>query len=194
MTNQGDYDAWTGRDLYDINDVKVGEVRGVYYDDVSHKPEWLAVKTGLFGGRVNFVPIAGATVRRRAAAADDDVDAVDLQVRWDKDLIKEAPTVDDSQDHLSMQDEQTLYRHYGFDWGNRTDDHHGYGPSHAATPRFDRDYETVTTRAQVSVPVEAQVRLRRYQTQGTKTVQVPTSEEHVEVAGVEATPKGARNA
>ena len=43
------YDGWIGRDAYDADGDKVGEITDIYYDDVTGRPEWVAVKTGLFG-------------------------------------------------------------------------------------------------------------------------------------------------
>lgn len=199
-----EYNAWTGRDLYDCNGDKIGQIQAVFYDDVSGRPEWLSVKTKMFGGAGTFVPIAGATTRGEG-------DEQDLQVRFSKDQIKDAPNVEESYDHLSAADEERLYRHYGFDWQNRDETHFGYGEDYAKAQRFDRDYkrqqpvqratetvdQKVQTQAQVTVPVEANVRLRRYVTEGTKTetVTVPTTEEHVEVEGVQAQARPAgRNA
>ena len=54
------YDGWIGRDAYDANGDKVGEITDIYYDDVTGRPEWVAVKTGLFGMKRTFVPIHGS--------------------------------------------------------------------------------------------------------------------------------------
>src|SRR5215213_6054041 len=82
------YDAWIGRDAYDRNGDKVGKIVDIYYDDYTSRPEWVAVRTGLFGRKVTFVPIAGSSV-----SGDD------LQLAYDKDLIKDAPNCD-AEGHL----------------------------------------------------------------------------------------------
>lgn len=180
MTTINDYQGWVGRDLYDSNDEKIGSITDVYADNASGRPEWLAVKTGWFGNNVSFVPIAGAQVR------DTTDDSQDLRVNFDKAHVKEAPNVDDTGGSLTSHDEQMLYKHYGFAWDDRDSQHFGYGKTYAKAKRFDQSYETVNQTVQTQVPVEANVRMRRYTTQGTKTVQVPTTEEHVEVEGVDA--------
>jgi PRC-barrel domain len=200
----GSHDEWVDRDLYDIHGEKVGKVSAIYYDDASQRPEWVAVHTGLFGSNSSFVPISGAAIYR-----DEDGDDEHLQVQFSKDQIKDAPNVDDN-GTLSPEEERRLYEHYGYDWGNRNK------PLGADTDRLDKDYryrrfdreqadwssdrrhdehmETVPVKAtaQVEVPVEAQVRLRKYQTQQTKMVPVTETEEHVEVADVDAKAKGTK--
>jgi len=202
----GSYDEWIDRDLYDSAGEKVGGISDIYYDDMTGRPEWVAVKTGLMGMKSNFVPISEATIMR-----DDDGDE-HLQVRFSKDQISEAPAID-ADGELTPAQEQDLYSHYGFDWKGQGKSF-GYEPQGKAVERADRDYafrrfdrqsETwseakrsdehvdtvpVSTTAQVEVPVEAQVRLRRYQTQTTRNVPVTETSEHVEVADVDAKAKG----
>ncbi|MEJ7722514.1 MAG: PRC-barrel domain-containing protein [Ilumatobacteraceae bacterium] len=53
-------------DLVDRNAVdpegdKIGTVHDVYVNDETGQPEWLAIKTGMFGSKLSFVPIAGPT-------------------------------------------------------------------------------------------------------------------------------------
>ena len=63
----GSYDVWIGRDAYDRNGNKIGEVEDIHYDDLTSRPEWVAVRTGLFGKKVTFscelwVPTPGARI------------------------------------------------------------------------------------------------------------------------------------
>lgn len=91
--------------LYDNHGSKVGEVKHVFLDDDTGRPEWLCVKTGLFGTRETFVPTSSAEF------VTDHVEA-----GFDKDFIKQAPNVDvDAAGHLSVSEEQQLYRYYGID-------------------------------------------------------------------------------
>jgi uncharacterized protein (TIGR02271 family) len=73
----------------------------VYVDDSTGRPDWITVKTGLFGMKESFVPLAGA---RRVGS--------DLHISHPKDQVKEAPRVD-ADAHLSVSEEEELYRHYG---------------------------------------------------------------------------------
>ena len=90
-------------------DGKIGDVGQVFLDDQTDAPEWVTVRTGLFGTKESFVPIAAATM------ADGG-----LKVPYTKDLVKDAPRVDIEQGHLSLDEEAELYRHYGLDGANGT--------------------------------------------------------------------------
>ena len=76
MTTLQDVQTWRGRDLYDNDQDKIGEITDIYLDRQSGEPEWLAVKTGLFGTNVSFVPIA------QASATDDNV-----TIRYEKSKV-----------------------------------------------------------------------------------------------------------
>jgi uncharacterized protein (TIGR02271 family) len=80
---------------------KVGSIGQVYVDDTTGAPNWVTVKTGLFGSAETFVPVENARL-----------DGHDVVVAYTKDTIKAAPRVD-ADGSLSPQEEDTLYRHYG---------------------------------------------------------------------------------
>ncbi|NUP52480.1 MAG: PRC and DUF2382 domain-containing protein [Catenulispora sp.] len=85
---------------------KIGKAKHVFLDDATGEPEWVSVKTGLFGSNETFVPIHGA------AMVNDE-----LQVPYPKDTVKDAPNVDvDAGGHLSVDEEHRLYDYYGIDW------------------------------------------------------------------------------
>lgn len=94
-------DGLAGLTAYDRTGEKIGSVEQVYLDDRSGRPEWVTVKTGLFGMKQSFVPLAGA--RRQQD---------ELHVTATKEAVKEAPRVDADQ-HLEPGEEQELYTHYG---------------------------------------------------------------------------------
>ncbi|WP_298806991.1 PRC and DUF2382 domain-containing protein [uncultured Pseudokineococcus sp.] len=96
------------RDLYaatvvSTNGDKIGAVEQVYLDDTSGEPEWVTVKTGLFGSAQSFVPLA-------AAAVEGD----QIRVPFLKDRIKDAPRMEEDED-LSPAQEAELYRYYGLE-------------------------------------------------------------------------------
>ncbi|MFF6995024.1 PRC and DUF2382 domain-containing protein [Streptomyces sp. NPDC008313] len=98
--------ALLGHPVYDGTGSKVGDARHVFFDDMTGRPEWVTVKTGLFGSSESFVPIAEATM------VEDH-----LEVPYAKDKIKGAPNVDvDAGGHLSESEEHRLYEHYGIKW------------------------------------------------------------------------------
>lgn len=154
------YDHWIGQTALDADGDKVGKITDVFYDDVTERPEWVKVKTGLLGG-ARFVPIAGAEV----IAHTDDPDDCDLRLAYRTDMIKDAPKVDDDEHdavrddddhHLTAAQERELYEHYGFNYDERT-----------ATGTYGRDYGKL--RPDVNYPfakpatVVGAVRLRRYE-------------------------------
>jgi uncharacterized protein (TIGR02271 family) len=93
-----------GQDVYDEDGDKIGSASEVYLDDDTGQPEWVTVRTGLFGTKESFVPI------RDADLTDDG-----LRVHVDKDRVKDAPKID-AEGHLSPEEERELYRYYGMDF------------------------------------------------------------------------------
>jgi uncharacterized protein (TIGR02271 family) len=99
-----------GATAYDRDGTKIGTVQDIYLDRETNEPEWAAVKTGWFGSKLNFVPLAEATQ-----------EGSDLRVPYDQDQVKDAPTVD-ADGELSQQEETELYRHYGLDYSEYRSD------------------------------------------------------------------------
>jgi len=97
-----------GQDVYDESGEKIGSAAEVYLDDETGQPEWVTVRTGLFGTKESFVPI------RNADLTDDG-----LRVPVSKDRVKDAPKID-TDGHLSPQEEEELYRYYGMGTGAET--------------------------------------------------------------------------
>jgi uncharacterized protein (TIGR02271 family) len=97
-----------GQDVYDQAGDKIGSASEVYLDDATGQPEWITVRTGLFGTKESFVPI------RDADLTDDGI-----RVPVDKDRVKDAPKID-AEGHLSPEEERELYRYYGMDVGAGT--------------------------------------------------------------------------
>jgi sporulation protein YlmC with PRC-barrel domain len=91
-----------GRRAFDINGVKIGTVDEVYLDDATGRPEWAAVRTGLFS-RDAFVPLEPSEFVEEH-----------LRVPFDKALIKDAPDFGVGR-HLSPEQELQLYHHYGLE-------------------------------------------------------------------------------
>ena len=58
----------TGATAYDQGGQKIGQVATVYRDEAAGEPEWLTVKTGLFGMKGTFVPLPRARAWTRSLA------------------------------------------------------------------------------------------------------------------------------
>jgi len=97
-----------GQDVYDEAGEKIGSASEVYLDDETGQPEWVTVRTGLFGTKESFVPI------RNADLTNDGV-----RVPVSKERVKDAPKID-TDGHLSPQEEQELYTYYGMGAGTTT--------------------------------------------------------------------------
>ena len=100
--------GWVGRVMVDRDHNKVGEVVDIYLDNETDRPEWAVVRTGLFGLRSSFVPLA------QAREVGDE-----LQVPHQRSQVKQAPSIEpDGQ--LSAAEEAELYRHYELDYDTVT--------------------------------------------------------------------------
>jgi hypothetical protein len=104
---------------------QIGGIGTIYLDDITGEPEWVTVKTGLFGASESFVPLSGASIAGN-----------DIHVGYEKDTVKDAPRVD-ANGNLSPVEEQQLYVHYGLSGtqstGYETGDV-GYDTGLSATP------------------------------------------------------------
>jgi len=110
MATLEDVKTWRGKDVVDNDGDKIGTLEDIYLDRQSGEPEWAAIRTGLFGTKVSFAPIGGAS------PTGDEV-----RIQYSKSQVKDAPKVD-ADGELSPEEEQQLYSHYGrSDYGEWTD-------------------------------------------------------------------------
>ena len=93
--------GWRGRMVRDRDGRDIGRLEEIYLDRETDRPAWAALHTGLFGLRRTFVPLADARL------VGDDV-----EVPYDEDLVKKAPSADPDVT-LSHDEESRLYSHYG---------------------------------------------------------------------------------
>jgi uncharacterized protein (TIGR02271 family) len=175
--------SWQGATMVDREGDKVGTIEAIYVDDLTGEPEWALVNTGLFGSRSTFVPIA------RATGSGDQV-----QVPFEKQRIKDAPNMDPD-GHLSEQEEQELWRHYGLEYGatgEREREAATTGGEAEGRDRAGRDVpgpaaDDAMTRSEEELEVgttqreRGRVRLRKYVTTEHEQVTVPVQREQVRV-------------
>jgi uncharacterized protein YrrD len=88
-----------GAPVIDAQGEKIGTVEQVYFDVRSDQPQWLALKTGILGGRLNFVPLQGASVEGNT-----------IQVTFPKEHVEASPDV--FPDAISPHLEKALVDHY----------------------------------------------------------------------------------
>jgi uncharacterized protein (TIGR02271 family) len=178
--------SWQGRTMVDRDGDRVGTIDAIYVDDQTGEPEWALVTTGLFGTRSTFVPIAQATAR-----------GDQVQVPYEKQRVKDAPNMDPD-GHLSEQEEQELWRHYGLEYGgDGAAGTAGDTDTARATTYEDRDTvgrdvsgpttDDAMTRSEEELQVGTQTRergrarLRKYVVTETQQVTVPVQREQVRV-------------
>ncbi len=99
-----DVPNWRGRDVIDEKGYAVGVITDLYVDEVTGRPEWAAVKSGLFSHRVTFVPLSQAVLH-----------GMRVQVPYAQSHLHDAPNVDPD-GRLSAEEEARLYQHYGLDY------------------------------------------------------------------------------
>jgi hypothetical protein len=126
--------GWLGRVMIDRDGNRIGEITDLYLDNETGRPEWAVVRTGLFGLRSTFAPLAEATEVGEQ-----------VQIRHQRAQVKDAPNIEpDGQ--LSEAEEAGLYRHYGLDYEAVTAEGDAAGGADP-NPRTAVDQPTDTTGA-----------------------------------------------
>jgi sporulation protein YlmC with PRC-barrel domain len=97
-----DAKALRGLTVVDPDGAHIGTIEDIYLDRDTGEAEWAAVKTGLFGRRLTFVPIADAHTNPSG----------DVVVHVPKEKVKQAPQIE-PRGVLSVEEERRLYEHYG---------------------------------------------------------------------------------
>jgi len=114
MATLEDVKTWRGKDVVDNDGDKIGTLEDIYLDRQSGEPEWAAIRTGLFGTKVSFAPISGASPTGE-----------EIRIQYSKSQVKDAPNVE-ADGELSPEEEQRLYSHYGRsdygEWSDQSED------------------------------------------------------------------------
>lgn len=105
---------------------KLGTIEDIYLDRETGKPEWMTLKTGLFGGHLSFVPLA-------EAGREGDT----ITVPYDKATVKDAPRVG-ADGELSEPEEADLYRYYGLEYSEARSEEEHEVVLHAEEPVVDK--------------------------------------------------------
>jgi uncharacterized protein (TIGR02271 family) len=168
-----------GAEVVDRDGERVGRVGNVYVGDDNRRPQWVTVRTGLFGQRESFVPLQGARV------SEDGV-----RVQTTKDAVKDAPQMA-ADGHLSDDEGRQLYEHYGMTPGmpgqrGRTQPGAVGRDTAGGRNRDSRDEHTmVRSEEQLRVGTEqveaGRVRLHKYVVTEEQQVTVPVRHEEVRV-------------
>jgi uncharacterized protein (TIGR02271 family) len=151
-----------GTDVYDTQGKKIGSVGQIYLDNDTGEPEWISVRTGLFGMKESFVPLRQAHWTSNG-----------IVVPYAKDLVKDAPRIE-ADAELSPAQESELYNYYGI----------SYTTAGAAETRT-TETRTTETRPTETRPTEA----RMTETRPAGEESMTRSEERLKV-GTETTETG----
>jgi uncharacterized protein (TIGR02271 family) len=100
MTTSAPWDNLIGWTAIDADGEKIGKVGQVYVDEATGQPEWVTVRTGLFGTRESFAPLYNAK------PGDGE-----LRLAVTKHQVKDAPSLA-ADEQLSEAEIGTLYQHY----------------------------------------------------------------------------------
>ncbi|MCX2949339.1 PRC and DUF2382 domain-containing protein [Lentzea sp. NEAU-D7] len=112
MIDQTHVEALYDCDVIDNRGEKIGSVKQIWLEDGTGKPMWAEVHTGLFGLRQSFVPIQQGEVAGGG-----------ITVPVSKEQVKDAPSVHTDDNHMSDEEQEALYRHYGMIPHAKTGEH-----------------------------------------------------------------------
>ncbi|HEX8865660.1 MAG TPA: PRC and DUF2382 domain-containing protein [Lentzea sp.] len=166
MIDQTHVEALYDCDVIDNHGEKIGSVKRVWLEDGTGRPMWAEVHTGLFGMKESFVPIQQGHVAGGA-----------ITVPVAKEQVKDAPAVHTSGDHMSNEEQDALYRHYGIAIPKAKTGEHDRLPRDAAEVTLSEEKLDVGTRS-----VETgRVRLVKHTVTEQRNVTVPVTHEEVRV-------------
>ncbi|MTD17211.1 DUF2382 domain-containing protein [Nakamurella sp. YIM 132087] len=175
MANSFNPDELMDRTVVGADGDKIGSVGQVYLNDATGQPDWVTVNTGLFGMKENFVPLQGAQVQ-----------GGDLLLPFGKDVVKDAPSIDDTS-HLDVDEQETLYSYYSQYLSETTSQAQSAESGPAYTESAPSASEDSITRSEEHLRVGTEqveagrARLRKYVVTEQQTVTVPVSHEEVVV-------------
>ena len=166
MTNPTDVENMIGRNAIDSDGNKIGKIGQVYLDDQTGSPQWVTVKTGMFGSKETFAPLYGSQ-------SDGD----DLRLAVSKDMVKDAPNMD-ADGHLDDSENDALYSHYAGHLGDeqrgvQQHGEHNHDDDSARADKADRTTDRATEGHDTSGPNtdDAMTRSEERLRVGTESVQ-----------------------
>jgi uncharacterized protein (TIGR02271 family) len=171
MTTTLDPGQLMGSTAVDTDGTKIGSVEQVYLSDQTGEPEWVTVRTGMFGNKQSFAPLQGAQLR-----------SGELVLPVSKEIVKDAPNIDDD-GHLDEADNDRLYEYYsGYLTNTGYETTGGYQETTGDTGRSTDDAMT-RSEERLDVGTEkvaaGRARLRKYIVTENVTQTVPVSREEV---------------
>ncbi|HEX7304138.1 PRC and DUF2382 domain-containing protein [Lentzea sp.] len=189
MIDQTHVEALYDCDVIDNKGEKIGSVKRVWLEDGTGRPMWAEVHTGLFGMKESFVPIQQGNVAGGA-----------ITVPVTKQQVKDAPSLHTADDHMTDDEQDALYRHYGMIPQAKTGEHDRLDDAgrraadgrHATGQRGADDRAQRTDAAEVTLSEEkldvgtrkvesGRVRLVKHTVTEQRNITVPVTHEEVRV-------------
>ena len=102
---ESDLSDLSGGNVVTTSGDKIGSIGQIYLDDQTGEPSFVAANTGLLGLSQSLIPLRDATIR------DGDV-----VVGYDKDMVTNAPPLEDDEGSLSRGQQEKLYDYYGISY------------------------------------------------------------------------------
>ena len=171
-----------GADAYDSDGNQIGTVDQVFLDDQTGEPVFATINRGVTGGSQTFLPLANASASRGR-----------LDVGFDQGRIASAPDINAEGGHLSPDEEQVLYEHYGVPYLHRDEGAAEQGaaagdademPTEATSSDDAMTRSEETLRVGTRSEITGRVRLRKYVVTENVTMTVPVRKEKVVVERV----------
>ncbi|MFD5825609.1 DUF2382 domain-containing protein [Lentzea sp. NPDC060358] len=185
MIDQTHVEALYDCDVIDNRGEKIGSVKRVWLEDGTGRPMWAEVHTGLFGTKESFVPIQQGRVAGGA-----------ITVPVSKQQVKDSPSMHTAEDHMTDEEQDALYAHYGLIPQAKTGEHDRLeGAGEHSTDwrgRNERDRRGADDVAEVTLSEEkldvetrkveaGRVRLVKHTVTEQRTITVPVTHEEVRV-------------
>jgi hypothetical protein len=93
-----------GRDVLSVREEKIGKIDQLYTEGDDDEPKWARLKLGVLGLHSALIPLHDAQ--------DEDGQ---LRIVYEKDHVRDAPSVEPDGDHLDEEDADLLRRYYGLE-------------------------------------------------------------------------------
>jgi hypothetical protein len=97
---ESDLAGLSGGNVVTTSGDKIGSIGQIYLDDQTGEPSFVAANTGLLGTSQSLIPLRDATIRDG----------------YDKDMVTNAPLLEDDEGSLSRGQEEKLYDYYGISY------------------------------------------------------------------------------
>jgi hypothetical protein len=93
-----------GLEVVSVRGEKIGKIDQLYVHGDGAEPNWARVTVGVFGLHSTLIPLQDALR-----------DGGDLRIVYEKDYVKDAPSIEPQDDRIGDDDADLLHRYYGLE-------------------------------------------------------------------------------